>query len=474
MTWQQRPGAPPERAPVSAETRAEFSGEMLEWIAAAETALLALESRPGDPEPLDTAFRAFHTLKGTAPFVGLEETARLAHAVEDLIVRARRGEIRLRGGYADLVFEACDALRAQAERLAARPLGDVAPVPGHLLERLHRPEAFGIGEDAGAASVPRLGDLLVAQGRAAREEVERAAREQGDQPIGVTLVRRGVVAARTVAEALRSQRRLAEGAAPSETVRVPLRRIEALADRVAALRTACRRERAAQGGGEGSLGALLDDLEEAVAALARAPVRELFDRLARPARDLARRWGLRVRLECVGGDIELDRAALQALRAPLVHLVRNAIAHGIEPPAERLAAGKPPEGTIGLRCYLSGEEAVIEVSDDGRGLDRRSLLERVSAQSAAAPPLDDARLFALLLEGGISTVETSTELAGRGVGLGAVAESVRALGGTLNLESVKGRGARFTVRLPRRTTRARDGPARGGSDRRAWGTGGDL
>jgi len=463
MTWQQRPGAPPERAPVSAETRAEFAGEMLEWIAAAEAALLALESRPGDPEPLDTAFRAFHTLKGTAPFVGLEETSRLAHAVEDLIVRARRGEIRLRGGYADLVFEACDALRAQAQRLAGGRPGDVAPVPADLLERLRRPEAFGSGEDAGPGSVPRLGDLLVAQGHAAREDVERAARDQGGDPIGVTLVRRGVVAARTVAEVLRSQRRLAGEAAPSEAVRVSLRRIEALADRVAALRTACRRERAADGGGEGTLGALLDDLEEAVAALARAPVRELFDRLARPARDVARRWGRRVRLECVGGETELDRAALQALHAPLVHLVRNAIAHGIEPPAERRAAGKPLEGTIRLRCHLSGEEAVLEVSDDGRGLDRQALLERVAAQSAAGdrPPPDDAHLFALLLEGGVSTVGTSTELAGRGVGLGAVAESVRALGGTLDLESVKGRGARFTVRLPRRAIRARDGPARG-------------
>ena len=463
----EQPGAVPRGKEIGgdAEALAEFIAESLEYIEAAEASLLALESHPDDPEPIHAVFRAFHTIKGTAPFLGLHRMARLAHLAEGLITRVREGEIPLRGDYADLALEACDALKALAGGLRDRTAAAPAPTPegfDDLLARLSDPEAAGLAEGpAEAGAVPRVGDLLVAQGEATREQVEQAAQDQGDRPIGVALVRRGVVPASAVARALRWQRR-AQSADDEDTVRVRVEQLDALADRVAELDDVWRRRAESPGdcgAGGARISALIAEMAEIAAAFKRMPARDLFRRLARPVRELARLAGKRVRLVCSGGDTPVNRSVAQRLQAPLVHLVRNAVAHGIECPEERQAAGKPPEGRVTLRACAAGNDVVIEVRDDGRGMDRRRILDEARARGlvAGGAPVSDEDLFGLLLQLGFSTSGAVSELAGRGVGMEVVGKCLQALGGSVHLDSVRGRGTAFTLRAPgpRRHDRAR-------------------
>jgi len=180
------------------------------------------------------------------------------------------------------------------------------------------------------------------------------------------------------------------------------------------------------------------------------PVGPALERLARTVRDLALALGKEARLEVVGGDVEVDNAVLQLLRDPLTHMVRNAIDHGIEKPEERVAGGKPRVGLITIRCVRQPSAILIELVDDGAGIDRARLLVRARERGLVAPEAvpPDAQLFNLLFEAGFSTVEQVSDLSGRGVGLDVVRRNIHALRGTVGIGSQPGQGTTVTIRLP--------------------------
>jgi two-component system chemotaxis sensor kinase CheA len=182
------------------------------------------------------------------------------------------------------------------------------------------------------------------------------------------------------------------------------------------------------------------------------PLALVTERLPRAARDVARRVGKQVDVEIEGAEIEIDRAILEELGDPLVHVLRNAVDHGIEPPDQRLLAGKSATGRIAVRARRDRDRVILEIADDGRGMDparlRAAAVARgvVSAEAAAA--LADREVLQLACLPGISTAEAVTDVSGRGVGLDAVKKTVETLGGTLEIDSAKGTGTRFTFRLP--------------------------
>lgn len=192
------------------------------------------------------------------------------------------------------------------------------------------------------------------------------------------------------------------------------------------------------------------ELAERVMAIRMVPIQTVFGRFPRVVRDLAAALGKDIRLEIAGAETELDRTIIEQISDPLVHLVRNAADHGIEPSDERVRAGKPATGRIALTAYQQSGSIYIEVVDDGRGLDRDRILDKARAVglvSADATPADDD-VFALIFEPGFSTAETVTEVSGRGVGLDVVHKNIRAVGGAISIQSVPGQGARFVIRLP--------------------------
>jgi len=198
----------------------------------------------------------------------------------------------------------------------------------------------------------------------------------------------------------------------------------------------------------GRLSRLTDQVHEGVLQARMAPVSEVFDRFPRAIRDLARQVGKQVRLDVSGREIELDRSVLERIQDPLLHLLRNAVDHGLEDPETRLAAGKPAEGQVRLEAQRHRDGVVITVADDGRGVDRAGVRRRIGADASPSVEMDDTALLAVLARPGFSTAEAVTSVSGRGVGIDVVLTRIREIGGAILLRSTPGEGTSFTIRLP--------------------------
>jgi two-component system chemotaxis sensor kinase CheA len=398
------------------KVRAVFLTESEEQLASLEQALLALESSPG-PESLLSVFRLVHTLKGGASMLGFSEAVELAHTLEELLTRLKSGLLVLHAGLGTLLLQAVDGLR---ELLGLEPTGDAS-------QRLPPRE---------------LHELLACTVRAARSPDLGAEGGQGPAPL--------------------------EPAAPehapperARTLRVGLDRLDRMLDLTgeisiargrlsAMLRQPHRYSHQALLEAHREADQLYLDLQELVMKVRMVPLGRTFQPFARSVRDLARSTEKQVRLELAGEDVEVDTTLAELIRDPLTHLVRNALDHGLEPPEVRQARGKAPTGTLSLRAFHEAGSVIVQVSDDGAGLDRARIAARARTQGLLGPDeiLEDAALLRLIFEPGFSTAERVTELSGRGVGLDVVRRNVELLRGTLSVESTPGQGTTFTLRLP--------------------------
>ena len=454
---------PPEADPALLE---EFITESQDLIASAEAALLGLEADPENTEAVNTVFRAFHTIKGTSGFLGLDHLSKLAHGAESFLSRIRDKEIRCTGGYADLAFRSVDMLKdlikVVQDALGGRPM--VAPGGLHdLIALLAEPEAADSLDEAGeAAEMPlRLGDILVAQGKADREDVEMAATDQGDQPIGLAIVKSETASLTEVGRALRKQRRMAGTELPAESsVRVRTDRLDRLIEIVGELvigHSMVAQDETVNSGNYPELQRKVNRTDKIVRQIQRlcmsirmVPLKATFHKIARLVRDLARRRGIMINFIPVGEDTEIDRIMVDLINDPLVHLVRNAVDHGIEPPEERARNGKPRTGTLLLKAYHSGGSVVVEMSDDGRGLDRDKIVQKAVSTGLieSGKGMSDSEVHNLIFRPGFSTADKVTDISGRGVGLDVVREAVDTLRGRVDVSSEFGRGCTFSVRLP--------------------------
>jgi two-component system chemotaxis sensor kinase CheA len=245
----------------------------------------------------------------------------------------------------------------------------------------------------------------------------------------------------------------------SRHIRVDLRRLDALMDLIGELVTARGRlnqlaaDRRDPGVDDAALqiSRLSTDLQSEIIQARMTPVWQVFDRFPRLVRDVARQLGKQVAFRVEGKEIELDRAILDELGDPLVHLLRNAVDHGIEPPAERRRAGKPPEGEIVLSAVRERSSVAISIRDDGRGIDRARILEKAKAEGvvdAHAEALSDDQLLRVIARPGFSTAESVTSVSGRGVGIDVAMTKIRAMGGTIDIRTAPGTGTTFVLRLP--------------------------
>src|SRR5205814_52923 len=298
---------------------------------------------------------------------------------------------------------------------------------------------------------------------AAPAEIERAVRGAGDvEHVSVGGEERRAAAPRAAAAGAAGGGVGAPGEAVQEKsrhIRVDLGRLDGLMDLIGELATA--RGRLNQLAAERrdpaiddvaiQVSRLSSDLQAEIIQARMTPVWQVFDRFPRLVRDLARELGKQVAFRVEGKEIELDRTILDELGDPLLHLLRNAVDHGIEPPAERRRRGKPPEGEIVLTAVRERASVAITVSDDGRGIDRHKILERAQrdgAVDAHADALTDDQLLRVLARPGFSTAETVTSVSGRGVGIDVAMTRIRALGGTIDIRSEAGKGTAFVLRLP--------------------------
>ena len=431
----------------------EFVMESRELLENSETSLLELENNPEDFEAINKIFRAFHTVKGTSGFLGLDIVTKMAHLAESLLGRIRNREIRLVGGYADLALRSLDMLKKVVSIVEDALYGNPLSIPvGYedLMAVLGDPESAGISEKT-IRTVDNTADRT--------ETPEKDFRDiLGKQRLGKDV---SETAANGSEEPIQNKNALSKGEDEYESsIRVNTARLDRLIDMVGELVIAqsmvSQDQRLMEENNHDLLrkvtqtGKIVRELQDLSMSMRMVPLRGTFQKMHRVARDLSRKSGKDVELVTEDGETEIDRHMVDILNEVLVHMVRNAIDHGIETPAERKMAGKTPIGTVRLKSFHSGGSVVVEIQDDGRGMNRERILQKAITAEIVDPEsqLSDKEVFNLIFAPGLSTSEEVTDVSGRGVGMDVVRKGIEKLHGRIEIYTEQHAGCRFTVRLP--------------------------
>lgn len=413
------------------ELVSEFVLESQEHLRSIEAHLLAIDKGEANPEAVHAIFRGFHTIKGLAGFLEFEAIQRVSHEVETVLGRVREGELTITTQIIDVVLESIDFLRSWLTALQSGSM-DGGPAPGDLIARVQRvsSEAQPDVEDSIPNATPKVGP------EAALSALSSVAQPQTPEP-----ARPG---------------RNAEARA----VKVDTAKLDHLVDMVGEMviaQSMIQHDPELKGKTQTRLTTNLslltritNEVQKTAMAMRMMPIEHLFQRMRRVVRDLARKTGKEVELEISGGDTELDRNLVEELADPLMHMLRNSVDHGIERPEERVANGKSSTGRLYLRAAHGSGHIIIEVSDDGAGLNRRRILEKARRVGLVAEgeELPDEKVYSLIFEPGFSTAAEVTDVSGRGVGMDVVRRQVQKLRGRIEIQSTAGKGATFFLKLP--------------------------
>jgi len=421
----------------------------------------------------DDLARGLHTLKGSAATLGLSELSELAHRMEDAVLPLRGRSAALPGAVTDALLKTLDtwmahlrATTAKSELPDLRPSHKLLEAVGHAVQAVEPGKAAANNGKAVAEKEKRKAAPEKEKKSSKREREARAARAEpapaeptaeeeavpGEEAGSWRVRTREVVSLLHEVERLREVRlRLEERRRELERGLSQLARLGILAQtaEVRALLMGIQRALSADGEEAGDIVASMEDELKAICTL---PVRTVLEPLRRSVRDLCKQSGKLARLSIVGGEVSLDRRVLESLRGPLVHLVRNAVDHGLELPDVREARGKHREGIVVVRVEQQGNMLFIEVSDDGNGLDlaliKQSARDLSILPGAELDAMTPAQLHQLIFRNGFSTRRTVTEISGRGVGMDVVRSQIQALQGHIEVHSTPGQGSRFTLTLP--------------------------
>ncbi len=477
----------------------EFVVEAEENLQKVEENLLELEKDPENEELLNATFRAMHTLKGGAGFLGLTAVVETAHAAEDVLGKLRNGELRFSPEINDAILETVDFIRSALQKYEA---GEDVEVPEDIVQRLRSLEQNGPLPDKkeeGKSTIDELLDkygfshlrgkpiedileeliLLPPDERPLEliEELDRliASGEVSTNRSSETSEEKAIEVGEEKPEEKSEESKVepkTEKKPPVKTegekvLRIDVGKIEDLMNLVGELVLERNRllrvfqklyeEYQSKTVDEfetvmSSLDRIVGDLQLAVMKTRMQPVKRLFQKFPRVVRDLARMLGKEVELILEGEDAEIDKTVLEKLEEPLIHLIRNAVDHGIEPPDERERIGKPRKGIVKLSAYYHGDRIFIEVADDGRGIDiekvKKKALERGLVTPDRAEKMTEKDILFLIFHPGFSTAEGVSQVSGRGVGMDVVMNTVSAFRGTIDIKTEQGKGTKVTLSFP--------------------------
>lgn len=395
-----------------AEIREAFALESAEMLAEMESALLVLEAHPVAGDDFNRLFRAVHTVKGSASIVSADLVEAFCHALEHLMVKIRENELPLVRELVALFLQCHDHIRrliaafeasstatpSQHEQLLSLIAGWQTPVSAEANQPLEQEPGLPVDDASTEQSV-------------ASQKIVRVDAQKLDQLINL------VVELVTASSELESHiKRTGDSASLESSSAVSL---------------------------------LVKKIQERAMVFRMVPVGDLFRRFQRLVHDLSASSGKKIQLTTAGAETELDKVMAERLREPLIHLIRNSIDHGIESPQERQAVGKPATGTIQMTAFQEAGSIVIEVRDDGRGINRERVLRRAVERGLLRPlEVADRDPLELIFEPGFSTVDEATLLSGRGVGMDVVKRTIEELRGKIDLASIEGQGTCFQLRLP--------------------------
>lgn len=486
------------------ELRQDFLTEASELLSDVDNKLVELEKRPEDKALLNTIFRGFHTIKGGAGFLNVDPMVSLCHRTENLFDKLRNGELSITPEIMDVILNATGVVRdmfgalAQArmptpaapEILAALdcvlqgnlpvtptavettvPLAEQAESAMTTPATSNEPDWQGLynalldsSEQPQAPAEP----MVIDASPSAISKMEVIANDP--KPV-IADPMQTLRPAPAAVQAASNKNQAATGqqlATQETTIRIDTSRLDQVLNlsgeigltknRLTTLRTDIMSGRMdsvtikALDEAIGQLDLLVSDLQNAVMKTRMQPIGRLFQKYPRLARDLARQLGKDVELVIAGEETELDKTMLEDLNDPLVHLVRNAVDHGVETIEERIAAGKPPKAVVELSATQIGDHILIEITDDGKGMRpdviRRKAVEKGLIDAETANSLDDKQSLQLIFMAGFSTKDQVSSISGRGVGMDVVRTNIQRLNGRIDINSVAGEGSRFTIQLP--------------------------
>ncbi|HOK66585.1 MAG TPA: chemotaxis protein CheA [Anaerohalosphaeraceae bacterium] len=421
-------------APDDAPLVQDFLNESREHLESAETALLSLENDPTNTETLNQIFRGFHTIKGMAGFLNLTAINRLAHVSENLLDRARKGTLTMSGAASNLAFGSIDMLKTMLKDLEAG-LAQNTPIPA--------PKDL-------PSLIQKIQDC--AEGRLQPEPAPVTSDVQQDLQLEPIL--------QPESQAKTAVSSVAAPSAARETIKVSTKRLDDLINMTGELAVAqlmiseevsktCHtdsdlyRKVASQS-------KIVRDLQELSMSMRMIPMQGAFQKMARLVRDLSQKAGKPINFQTSGEETELDRTIVDKITDPLIHMVRNSIDHGIEPPEERVKKGKSPQGLLRLSAYHQAGSIVIEIEDDGRGLNAEKIRKKALEKGLISEhqELTEEELLNLIFKPGFSTADKVTEISGRGVGMDVVKKNIDALNGKIEMKTAPDKGTLFMLRLP--------------------------
>jgi two-component system chemotaxis sensor kinase CheA len=445
-----------------AETLQIFIEEAQEALERIEALLLSAEQGRAPADILAVLFRDIHTIKGTSGFLDLPIIERLSHAAEDLLAMLRADKAAATPKHFGLLLPVVDGLRTLVERV--KQVDDEGQYEiGALVAQLQ-------------AAARELEPALPSSDAAPFAQVERrsvpeaqlAAAAEAPSKLGEILVEQQAITAAQLQDALdvQSTRRPANDNLPRAeadgTVRVSVGVLDRLMNLVGELvlarnqmvqiaRTVCDAAPSAQRAAQ-RLSVVTSELQEQIMKTRMQPIARVFEKIPRMVRDLSSETGKPVRCQIDGNATEIDKALVEAVRDPVLHIIRNAIDHGIESPSRRVELGKAPEGQIKVRAYHEGGMVHIEIEDDGRGMDPRKMRELAIKKSlltqAAAERLSDREALDLIFLAGFSTADRVSNISGRGVGMDVVRSHVERAGGQVELDTVVNKGTTVRLKMP--------------------------
>src|SRR6266849_10563486 len=445
----------------------EFLTEANESLSVLDLELVKLEQNPNDPALLSNIFRLVHTIKGTCGFLGLPRLESVAHAAENVLGKVRDGELTVSPAAVSLILESLDCIKmimGELEATEAEPAGD----DSDLIARLN---LFANGGPGGTVPqlAPQMQSVDAAQPTESARGPDSTASAASSPPNEMAeVVRPGDgnedampdVTAEVPGIAARQVEAGKESAVAGQSIRVNVDLLENLMTMVSELvltRNQLMQILRSQKDSEFTtplqhLSHVTTELQEGVMKTRMQPIGNAWAKLPRIIRDLSHELHKKIDLQMLGSETELDRQVLEMIRDPLTHMVRNSADHGIELPAERVRAGKPDTGTITLNAYHEGGHIIIEISDDGRGLDTDRIKQKAALIGIASENdldgMSEQQIHQFIFKAGFSTASTVTSVSGRGVGMDVVRTNMEKIGGTVEMKSQRGQGSTFIIKIP--------------------------
>ncbi len=450
----------------------EFITETQESLGELDVDLINLEQNPNDKELLGNIFRLMHTIKGTCGFLGLPRLEKVAHHAENVLGRFRDGDLKVTPVYVTLILESLDRVRgllSALEENGAEPEGD----DSELIAKL---DAVYEGKDEAESvseSESEDGDAVMAVSEAEAEVVAEAEAEAEsvveesspvEEPVPVEKIQEAKVPPPppppAVVEHHDDAPVVKESAVAAQSLRVNVEVLEGLMTMVSELvltrnqllqilRTQQESDFTAP---LQRLNHVVSDLQEGVMKTRMQPIGNAWAKLPRIIRDISLDLGKKIDLVMNGQDTELDRQVLELIKDPLTHMVRNSADHGLEMPQERIAAGKSEIGTVHLNAYHEGGHIIIEIKDDGRGLNTERIKEKILSNNLATSEevadMTAQQIHQYIFKAGFSTAEVVTAVSGRGVGMDVVRTNIEKIGGSIELRSIEGKGSTFQIKIP--------------------------